>query len=129
MKKRILILVLAFTTFTACVQKQIAGVQVVDVAQFEKKMNENQVQLIDVRTPEEFQEGHLANAQNINVLDATFESQVASLDKTKPVLIYCKSGGRSAKASEKLKALGFTNITDLEGGFSNWSSSDKPIER
>jgi len=127
MKLRILGIVIAFLSVTSCMKKQVEGVQVVDVVEFESKMKEQNVQLIDVRTPEEFQEGHLENAQNMNVMGADFEAQVANLDKTKPVLVYCKSGGRSAKASEQLKALGFTNITDLEGGFTNWSGSGKPV--
>lgn len=127
MKLRILGIVFAFLSVTSCMKKQVEGVQVVDIVKFENKMKEQNVQLIDVRTPEEFQEGHLENAQNMNVMGADFDAQVANLDKTKPVLVYCKSGGRSSKASEQLKALGFTNITDLEGGFTNWSGAGKPV--
>jgi rhodanese-related sulfurtransferase len=57
-------------------------------------------QLLDVRTPEEFQSGHLKDAVNFNVLASDFQSQVSKLDKSQPVFVYCKVGGRSADAVE-----------------------------
>ncbi|TAF08441.1 MAG: rhodanese-like domain-containing protein [Flavobacteriia bacterium] len=115
-----------FLGLTSCLKNHTDGIQVLDVAKYEKKITEPNIQLIDVRTPEEFNEGHIANAVNINFLADDFEANVANLDKEKPVMVYCKSGGRSAKASARLKELGFKNITDLEGGISNWNSADKP---
>ena len=126
MKLRILSVLVVLMSLTACIKKQAEGVQVVDIATYEKQLQQPEVQLIDVRTPEEFNEGHLENAKNINIMGDDFDSQVASLDKTKPVMVYCKSGGRSAKASARLKELGFTSITDLEGGITNWNSENKP---
>ena len=77
--------------------------------------------LLDVRTPEEYAEGHIANAVNIDFLNpSAFDQEVAKLDKNKTVMIYCRSGNRSGKASKKLKALGFREIYDLDGGFSEW---------
>ncbi len=126
MKLRILSVLVVLMSLTACIKKQAEGVQVVDIATYEKQLQQPEVQLIDVRTPEEFNEGHLENAKNINIMGDDFDAQVASLDKTKPVMVYCKSGGRSAKASARLKELGFTSITDLEGGITNWNSENKP---
>ena len=126
MKLRILSVLVVLMSLTACIKKQAEGVQVVDIATYEKQLQQPEVQLIDVRTPEEFNEGHLENAKNINIMGDDFDAQVASLDKTKPVMVYCKSGGRSAKASARLKELGFTSITDLEGGITNWKSENKP---
>lgn len=126
MKLRILSVLLVLFSLTSCLKKQVEGVKVVDVAAYEKQLKQSDVQLIDVRTPEEFNQGHLENAKNINIMGDDFDAQVASLDKTKPVMVYCKSGGRSAKASERLKELGFTTITDLEGGITNWNSENKP---
>ena len=126
MKIKIMSLLFLFLGLTSCLKNHTDGIQVLDVAKYEKKITEPNIQLIDVRTPEEFNEGHIANAVNINFLADDFEANVANLDKEKPVMVYCKSGGRSAKASARLKELGFKNITDLEGGISNWNSADKP---
>ena len=84
-------------------------------------------QLIDVRTPEEFNEGYIKNAKNSNFYDDDFLNQMSSLDKNKPVYVYCKSGGRSGSASKKLKEAGFTKVYDLEGGFMKWESEGKMI--
>ena len=113
--------------FTSCLKNQADGVQVLDAAKYEKKMTQPDVQLVDVRTPEEFSEGHLENAINIDVTADDFDAKVVGLDKEKPVMVYCKSGGRSAKASARLKELGFKNISDLEGGITNWTNEDKPV--
>uniref|UniRef100_UPI00404974F6 rhodanese-like domain-containing protein n=1 Tax=Flavobacterium sp. TaxID=239 RepID=UPI00404974F6 len=75
----------------------------------------------------EFSEGHLENALNIDVTADDFDAKVATLDKEKPVMVYCKLGGRSSKAATRLKELGFKNITDLEGGIMNWKSENKKI--
>lgn len=126
MKIRILSVLVVLMSLTSCIKKQVEGVQVVDIAAYEQQLKQPEIQLIDVRTPEEFSEGHIENAKNINIMGDDFDAQVAALDKTKPVLVYCKSGGRSAKASARLKELGFTTITDLEGGITNWNSENKP---
>ena len=126
MKLRILSVFVVLMSLTSCIKKQVEGVQVVDIATYEKQLKQPEVQLIDVRTPEEFSQGHLENAKNINIMAEDFDAQVASLDKSKPVMVYCKSGGRSARASERLKELGFTTITDLEGRITNWNSENKP---
>jgi len=126
MKLRILSVFVVLMSLTSCIKKQVEGVQVVDIATYEKQLKQPEVQLIDVRTPEEFSQGHLENAKNINIMAEDFDAQVASLDKSKPVMVYCKSGGRSARASERLKELGFTMITDLEGGITNWNNENKP---
>lgn len=127
MKIKVLSLVFLFFGLTSCLKSPADGVQVLDVAKYEKIMAQPDVQLVDVRTPEEFSEGHLENAINIDVTADDFDAKVASLDKDKPVMVYCKSGGRSAKASARLKELGFKTITDLEGGITNWKSENKPV--
>lgn len=126
MKIRILSVLVVLMSLSSCIKKQVEGVQVVDIAAYEQQLKQPEIQLIDVRTPEEFSEGHIENAKNINIMGDDFDAQVAALDKTKPVMVYCKSGGRSAKASARLKELGFTTITDLEGGITNWNSENKP---
>ena len=80
--------------------------------------------MVDVRTPEEYQQGHIDNAVNIDWMDTSFDSRVQNLDKDKTIYVYCKKGGRSAKAYEKLSAFGFKNIVDLEGGYDAWSEKE-----
>ncbi|NJM79942.1 MAG: rhodanese-like domain-containing protein [Flavobacterium sp.] len=128
MNFRIAFICFVFFATTSCVKSQTEGVILADVATFEQKITTDGVQLVDVRTPEEFEEGHLPNAVNINIKDADFQAKIGALDKTKPVLVYCKSGGRSGKACGIMKELGFTNITDLDGGITNWVAEGKPID-
>ena len=84
--------------------------------------NTDEVQLVDVRTKEEFMDGHLNKAQNVCVTDADFMEKVTKLDKEKPIYVYCKGGGRSARAPVILKKMGFKEIYDMQGGFDNWES-------
>lgn len=79
------------------------------------------VQLVDVRTPEEFQEGTVKGAMNIDYYDPAFKARIAELDKTVPTLIFCRSGGRSAKALQLFKSEGFNIVLELDGGYLNWS--------
>ena len=79
------------------------------------------IQLIDVRTPEEYVKGHLKNSVNINFYDPTFMDDMDKLDKSKVLYIYCRSGGRSGKASKQLGKMGFTKVYDLQGGINNWN--------
>lgn len=71
--------------------------------------------ILDVRTPEEFVEGHLAGAQNIDVSADDFDERVTQLDTDAQVVVYCRSGNRSAEAVERMEGLGFTNLTDAGG--------------
>ncbi len=81
------------------------------------------IQLIDVRTPKEYTEGHIKDAVNINFFDDNFIDQMSKLDKDKEIYIYCRSGSRSGRAAKKLKEQGFTKIYDLQGGFVNWNKN------
>jgi len=89
----------------------------------------NQVQLIDVRTPEEYESGHLTNSENLNFFDETFEKELDKLDKDVPVCVYCKSGGRSTKAAEILKKKGFKDIYNLDGGIMGWKKEGLPVDK
>ena len=82
-----------------------------------------QIQLIDVRTPEEFLENSIEGAQNIDISSKDFEQKVAQLDKNKPIYVYCRKGSRSQKAAQKLEDLGFTEIYDLKGGILEWNKN------
>ena len=95
--------------------------KVVSQTEFETLIKAGKGQLLDVRTPGEFNAGHIKNADNIDFTGSDFREKVATLDREKPVLIYCHSGNRSGKASLILKELGFKEVYDLQGGYSNWN--------
>lgn len=114
--KKISLLLLLCGWMASC-QTQTAEIQTLDATAFNEAVKSNeQIQLIDVRTPEEFQSGHLESAVNINSASPDFEAQLNKLDKSKPVYVYCKGGGRSAAAAQKLVELGFTDVKDMKGG-------------
>ena len=85
------------------------------------------VQLVDVRTKEEWDEGRLKGAALATVTEEGFiEKAAGMLDPEKPVLVYCQSGKRSAVAARKLRAAGFT-VHDLGGGIAAWKAAGKPV--
>ena len=71
--------------------------------------------VIDVRTPEEYADGHLEGAQNINLQSPSFSTEIAALPKDGDYVVYCRSGNRSADAVAQMKAMGFSNVTDVGG--------------
>lgn len=98
-------------------------------AMYEILLNDPSAQLVDVRTKDEFAVSHLKDAQNICVTDNDFKQKVAFLDRSKPVYVYCKKGGRSAQASKILKQMGFTKILDLQGGITNWEQQQLSTQK
>ncbi|MBD0833226.1 rhodanese-like domain-containing protein [Aestuariibaculum sediminum] len=95
-------------------------VTVISAADFKQQIENKNVQLIDVRTAGEFKSGAIKNATNIDYLSGNFISKCDSLNKDKPVYLYCRSGARSARAAKKLSRAGFSKIYDLKGGISSY---------
>ena len=94
---------------------------------FEKEIKSDSVQLLDVRTPEEYVDGHIAGAININVQSDDFiEMAAKELSKDSTVLVYCRSGRRSLTAAEILTKLGY-KVVNLKGGIIEWKESDLPV--
>lgn len=90
---------------------------------FNQKLVETKnAQLIDVRTPAEVAAGAIPGAVNIDFYSDQFETKMEALDPNRPVMVYCKSGGRSGKTANMLKGKGFIEVYDLKGGYSAWSS-------
>jgi rhodanese-related sulfurtransferase len=85
-----------------------------------------ETQVLDVRSQGEFRGGALPKAVNISIGDASFDSKAASLDKAKPVLVYCASGMRSRTAVGRLKQLGFENIQHIHRGYMSWNPDTQP---
>lgn len=115
---------------TACTDSRAKSVTVISPVEFQQAIKRNRdLQLVDVRTTEEFRVGHLEDAQNICVTDSDFKAKVKELDKQKPVYVYCRKGGRSAKAAEILLEMGFTEVYDLEGGLANWEAEGRDVSK
>ena len=138
MKNRITsLLLLAFISmnFVACGQKsntkeknnELDQAAISLISPEDLNQANKDIQLIDVRKPDEFASGHIENAVNMNFYDEDFEAQIKNLDKDKDVYIYCRSGGRSGKAAKQLEELGFTKVYDLEGGILNWEKQNLPL--
>ena len=111
---------------TSC-NTQASKIKNLNPAEFEKGISNPGVQLIDVRTPEEYSEKHIAGAVNINVDGPNFEKQISSLDKNKPVYVYCLAGTRSKKAAAIADKNGFRDINNLETGINGWMGANKPV--
>ena len=103
--------------------------QILPIDDFEKKYKETpNAQLVDVRTTGEYGGGHLPKAQNIDYKSADFTEKIQTLDKSKPVFLYCLSGGRSGEAMTILKQNGFNEVYNMGGGYLKWTSKMKPVE-
>ncbi len=101
----------------------------IPTAEFEKRMNTAPVQLLDVRTAGEYKTGHLKNALQADWLNKEqFADRTRYLDKTKPVLVYCASGMRSAAAAKYLLDNGFKEVQNLKGGLTAWKMENRSLE-
>lgn len=106
-------------------KSQSDSISVITPTEFKEKSESHAI--IDVRTPQEFSEGHIEGAININFFDKTFLDQIAKYEKNEPLFIYCKSGNRSGQASKKIADFGFTKIYDLEGGILYWMKNNNEV--
>lgn len=113
---------------TMLVLSQFAGAQtILDAAQLEAMLKKNpNVQLIDLRSKTELQQtGWISGAKHINFFAQDYEAQIQKLDKQKPVIVYCASGGRSGEAAPQLVKLGFKKVYDYSGGMYDWRAKGK----
>jgi len=97
------------------------------VSDFSSKVSEEGVITLDVRTPGEFNEGHIEGALLIDFQGGNFENEIASLDKDKTYAVYCRSGNRSGQAVKVMSDAGFTNIYNLNGGVIDWAGAGLPL--
>ncbi len=117
------IILMSSVCFISCAQsgpEGQEGYEKVSPEAFETAMSLEGMQLVDVRTADEFSEGYIEGAVNYDYLSDEIPSLISSLDKSKPVLVYCRSGKRSASSAELLLEAGFSQVYDLEGGFLAW---------
>lgn len=123
----IIIAVISILTTTSC--QQASANNELKAAEFKQRMEaEKSKTLLDVRTPQEYSEGHLANAINIDWNGGNFDAEIAKLDKSKPVYVYCLAGSRSASAAAVMRKSGFKQVYEMKGGILKWRAEGLPEE-
>lgn len=134
MRKLLLSISLVMGLVTVGCQAQTASNDVVNidinVADFAAGLDStDNALLLDVRTDAEFASGHLTGATQIDFYRSDFEEALSALDKNQPVFVYCRSGNRSGKAAKQMKAMGFKEVYNLEGGIGAWARRNQPISK
>ena len=125
MKKIVLLTSFAFLIFS-CSSKQ--DLQNLEATAFQKEINSaSKKQILDVRSADEFQNGHIEGAVNADINSPSFQQIATTLEKTETVFVYCLSGARSASAAGQLKEMGFSKIVNLTGGMLAWQSANLPV--
>ena len=123
--KQLFLLLLAVLSFEGCSQGQPGSA--LDAKAFSDQLKATTgAILLDVRTPQEFSGGHIANARNVDWNAPDFMSHLADIDKKAPIFVYCLSGGRSAAAAETMRKNGYTTVYELTGGMLAWRSAGLP---
>lgn len=128
---RLTILVCAATLLSACNslgQHPEEGGILENISKdlFAQKIKDD-VLILDVRTPDETQLGIIEGATLINIYDDDFETKIDLMEKSKPILVYCASGGRSSQAATILAKYGFMEVYNLEGGLYGWQNAGFPV--
>lgn len=110
----------------SCTSQDKTTVSVITFEEFQKQVIGKDVQLIDLRTDKEYKLGTIDDAVQMNFFEKEkFLAQIETLDKKKPIYIYCHSGGRSGRATKLLQEKGFQKIYDYSGGYSEWNVKSK----
>ena len=125
--KKLIILTLPLTLILSACGSSGGNVTNLNVSDFAKKASDSSIVVLDVRTPGEFQSGHLQNAVNIDYEGLNFEGEVNKLDKTKTYAVYCRSGRRSGLATDVMSKDGFKSIFNLEGGIEAWQTAGNAV--
>lgn len=119
--KKLIAIILLFFIITMGFGQTSAHVEVLEPEEYKIRISEDPKQFIDIRTPEEFLDGHIEGAENIDFLADGFLFKMQKFDREEPVYIYCRSGNRSSKAAAQLSDMGFSKIIDLKGGYKAWT--------
>lgn len=120
-------LLIIMTIFISCISHDENSLALKAEA-FKAKIENEDVQLIDIRSPKEFSAGHIKKAVNINYFSKNFQDSIRLLKTTLPIFVYCRSGKRSSKSIALFKSVGFDSIYQLEGGLSQWKSHGFGVE-
>lgn len=119
-----LILITCLLVFFACQPGEPVAEKISNQKLGELQSNP-ELQLIDVRTPEETSFGTIPGAIKIDFYDKAFKEKINELDKSKPTVVYCAAGGRSASAMDIFVSQGFTEVYDLTDGYRGWAAENK----
>jgi rhodanese-related sulfurtransferase len=126
--KRLVLLLVLILGLTACSSASSSTAPAtLSPVDFQELTQQPGVVVLDVRTPAEFAQGHLENAINMDVESGDFGAQIATLDSGATYAVYCRSANRSKVAMDQMKAAGFTNVQDLDGGIVAWQSQGLPV--
>ena len=106
-----------------------SAVTLVDPADAQALIESGDVQVLDVRTPEEYAEGHVDGATLIDFYEPDFADRIAELDHAQEYVVYCRSGNRSSQATSMMAEQGFTAVNDVDGGIVAWEAADLPVTR
>lgn len=124
MKKKLAIALSSLLLLTAC---SSSGTTDLSAQEFQAKTLESGVVTLDVRTPGEFFNGHIAGAMNIDVEGMNFNSEIEKLDKSATYAVYCRSGRRSEIAVQAMKDAGFKDLFNMKAGTEEWSAAGLPL--
>ena len=129
--RRLVALALTATLGLAACGGDTAVFELTDAAESQELLTDPPAGLVvlDIRTPEEYGEGHLAGSSNLDFYEPDFATSLDALDKDLPYFVYCRSGNRSSTAIETMKDLGFTEVYELDGGIVKWAEAGLPIEK
>ena len=121
----LIIMAMSATQISSCNSND--NITSVSASEFDKEIKANSVQLLDVRTPQEYAEGHIDGAFNINIQSDDFQQRAEKeLSKDSTILVYCRSGRRSMEAAEMLTKLGY-KVVNLKGGIIEWKGDGLPV--
>ena len=117
-------LVILLLIISSCVSNQEKFL-LFEYQEYKKNIQNKNTQLIDVRTPQEYELGHISGSVNIDFRNQdVFNNSFNEFDKSKPIFLYCRSGNRSKKSADILIEMGFSKVFDLKGGFIEWNSNE-----
>ncbi|MDR2222842.1 MAG: rhodanese-like domain-containing protein [Flavobacteriaceae bacterium] len=121
MKRRVLAFLIAFLSVFYVNAQEKKDKYLMETLVFNKVIEKKKVQLVDVRTPEEYAAGTIEYAENIDFLNEDFKTNISKLNKKEPVYVFCKSGKRSANAKKVMQEMGFKKVYELKGGYAAWN--------
>jgi rhodanese-related sulfurtransferase len=123
--KKVIVLIASVLLLAGC--SSSSSTNDLSVSEFSNKVAETGAITLDVRTPGEFNEGHIEGALLVDFQSGNFVNEIASLDKSKTYAVYCRSGNRSGQAVKVMSEAGFTNIYNLNGGVIDWANAGKTL--
>ena len=125
MNKLFAVVSVVFILMSACTIGQTKND--IELDEFEKKIASEKHLLVDVRTAEEFTDGHIEGALNIDCFSATFSDEISNIGLEKLVLVYCRSGNRSGKSMKIMYDLGFKEVYNLIDGIKGWKAKNNAL--